>query len=456
MPVDPVRVDDPDVAVARRARPGRRTRAPAARPTTARTGAPSESNASGSGRGQHRPQVGEVGQAVRGRVERQRTAGRPWSWPMVRRGRAARDWPSSDPAAVADRRPRRAAAVGPDPRSASPEDSCPCLVRPVPTTSIACASRPTRALARRPLGRRHAADRRPGLRRLPARPVARARRRRRRRSGATAADAGRQRTTRTPGSRPTGGHSPSCPTVGRSSRRSPNRRKDRRIARTRHAGPPAAARRAGRGAPPDRPAARRRGRSPGRPTAAGSSSTSTLGRRHRTTRTPSAGRGLASPPRPGEPPDSDYRFIDRLGYMLNGAGFLYDKVDHLWLVDATTGDATRLTDGPVARRRAGLVAGRHAHRVRRRTDDATTTCRASRTSTSSTSRTRRRSRRSPAARRSVFGIPTWMPDGRTIAALGHELEGRRGEPQRHLAVRRPTAPTPAREGRPEPVAPGTT
>ena len=31
--------------------------------------------------------------------------------------------------------------------------------------------------------------------------------------------------------------------------------------------------------------------------------------------------------------------------MLNGAGFLYDKVDHLWLVDATTGDAERLTDG---------------------------------------------------------------------------------------------------------------
>ena len=34
--------------------------------------------------------------------------------------------------------------------------------------------------------------------------------------------------------------------------------------------------------------------------------------------------------------------------------------------------------------------------------------------------------RSPAARRSVFGIPAWLPDGRTIAALGHKLEGRGG------------------------------
>ena len=31
--------------------------------------------------------------------------------------------------------------------------------------------------------------------------------------------------------------------------------------------------------------------------------------------------------------------------MLNGAGFLYDKVQHLWLVDVATGAAERLTDG---------------------------------------------------------------------------------------------------------------
>ena len=31
--------------------------------------------------------------------------------------------------------------------------------------------------------------------------------------------------------------------------------------------------------------------------------------------------------------------------MLNGAGFLYDRVEHLWLVDVATGAASRLTDG---------------------------------------------------------------------------------------------------------------
>ena len=34
--------------------------------------------------------------------------------------------------------------------------------------------------------------------------------------------------------------------------------------------------------------------------------------------------------------------------MLNGADFIYDRIDHLWLVDVATGVASRLTDGPVA------------------------------------------------------------------------------------------------------------
>ena len=64
--------------------------------------------------------------------------------------------------------------------------------------------------------------------------------------------------------------------------------------------------------------------------------------------------------RAGQPPPSDYRFVDRLDYMLNGTGFIYDQVTHLWLVDVATGAATRLTDGPRVRRRPGVVARRHA------------------------------------------------------------------------------------------------
>jgi dipeptidyl aminopeptidase/acylaminoacyl peptidase len=127
---------------------------------------------------------------------------------------------------------------------------------------------------------------------------------------------------------------------------------------------------------------------------------------------------------PGSPPVSDYRFVDRLDYMLNGKGFTYDRVMHLWLVDVGDGMATRLTDGRTSdtepawspdgtriaftsnrRRDADLVRGRGIHVV-----DA-----ASRTVTAV-------SGKAPA---DMFR-PTWLPDGRTIAALGHRYGGRAG------------------------------
>ena len=50
-------------------------------------------------------------------------------------------------------------------------------------------------------------------------------------------------------------------------------------------------------------------------------------------------RGTDRKPEPGDPPASDYRFIDRLDYMVNGTGFTYDRVAHLWLVDVSNGAA---------------------------------------------------------------------------------------------------------------------
>jgi dipeptidyl aminopeptidase/acylaminoacyl peptidase len=50
-------------------------------------------------------------------------------------------------------------------------------------------------------------------------------------------------------------------------------------------------------------------------------------------------RGTRRKPRSDEPPDSDYRFIDRLNYMVNGPGFQYDRIRHLWLVDVESGVA---------------------------------------------------------------------------------------------------------------------
>lgn len=135
-------------------------------------------------------------------------------------------------------------------------------------------------------------------------------------------------------------------------------------------------------------------------------------------------RGIEGQPTPGRPPPSDYRFVDRLDYMLNGKGFIYDRVTHLWIVDVATGAASRLTDGPVSdhdpawspdgqriafssnrRRDPDLFERRDIHAVEVETRQVTAVTRGP---------------------RSVFGWPAWLPDGETIAAFGHRQEGRAG------------------------------
>lgn len=59
-------------------------------------------------------------------------------------------------------------------------------------------------------------------------------------------------------------------------------------------------------------------------------------------------RNRPAPPKPGETPLSDYRYIDRLNYQFNGTGFVDDQVAHLWVVDAATGEARELVAGPTA------------------------------------------------------------------------------------------------------------
>jgi acylaminoacyl-peptidase len=126
----------------------------------------------------------------------------------------------------------------------------------------------------------------------------------------------------------------------------------------------------------------------------------------------------------GEPPPSDYRFIDRLDYMLNGKGFTYDRVRHLWLVDVATGLATPLTDGPVSDEEPAWSpdGGRIAFASNRRRDHDL----AGRSDIHVVDVETRRVTAITRGPRSMFAAAAWLPDGATIAALGHRLEGRAG------------------------------
>ena len=74
-------------------------------------------------------------------------------------------------------------------------------------------------------------------------------------------------------------------------------------------------------------------------------------------------RGRPAEPKPGEPPLSDFRYIDRLAYQSNGTGFVDDHVAHLWLVDVETGAARPLVARADGGGSARVVAGRRPDRI---------------------------------------------------------------------------------------------
>jgi acylaminoacyl-peptidase len=130
-------------------------------------------------------------------------------------------------------------------------------------------------------------------------------------------------------------------------------------------------------------------------------------------------RGMTRAPKPGEPPESDYHFVERLGYLANGAGYIYHHKAQLWVVDVATGSARRLTDEPAGVDGAAWSPdGQRIVYVTNLRRDHDIETRSHLVVVDAADGGRRTRLTSDAA---VFVEPVWMPDGEQIAAIGGYL-----------------------------------
>ena len=134
-------------------------------------------------------------------------------------------------------------------------------------------------------------------------------------------------------------------------------------------------------------------------------------------------RGLDRKPA-DDKPASDYRYVDRLSFIFNGRGFVYDSRPQLWVVDIDSGDARRLTnvDWAVDMPAWSPDGTRIAYCTNERPDaDFDPRTHVYVVDVESGRRTRVTD-----AGRADFWAPEWLPDGRTIACLGHRYPAHAG------------------------------
>jgi len=134
-------------------------------------------------------------------------------------------------------------------------------------------------------------------------------------------------------------------------------------------------------------------------------------------------RGIEGPASDGMP-RSDYRYVDRLSFIFNGRGFVYDSRPQLWVVDIDSGAARRLTnvDWAVEMPAWSPDGTRIAYSTNERQDaDFDPRSHIYVVDVGSGRRTRITD-----AGRADFGAPAWLPDGRTVACLGHRYPAHGG------------------------------
>jgi acylaminoacyl-peptidase len=129
-------------------------------------------------------------------------------------------------------------------------------------------------------------------------------------------------------------------------------------------------------------------------------------------------RGLGPSPKPGEAPESDYHFVDRLGYLFNGAGYVYHLTGQLWVVDVASGAARRITNvaagvgaaawSPDGRRLVYTTNLRRDHDLEPRSHLVVVDADGERS-------------RRVTGDAGTFSNPAWLPNGSSIAAVGGYL-----------------------------------
>ena len=121
---------------------------------------------------------------------------------------------------------------------------------------------------------------------------------------------------------------------------------------------------------------------------------------------------------PGTPPKRDAKLIDRLQYMLNGEGYIYEHPPKLWLADVSDGSLRRLTSGASRDEQPTWSPdGDQIAFVSNRHRDPDLTWRSDVYVVAPDGGAARRVTGGRGQR--AFGQPVWSPDGRWLAVIGH-------------------------------------